>query len=117
MTPPHYLILAMVVVLSILKVIASLETKCGRLKYKCTCCKTEKWKYVNKVNTLGKANKQKEKICKILNETPLKRKFVFVTINNVKIKLQLDTRSNITIINEKTWRKLGRPSLLRNELP
>ena len=28
------------------------------------------------------------------------------------MKLQLDTGSDITIINEKTWKKLGKPSLL-----
>ena len=61
---------------------------------------------------LGKVDKRKEKISKISNETPLKRKFVFVAINHIRIKLQLDTGSNITIINEKTWKILGKPSLL-----
>ena len=44
--------------------------------------------------------------------SPLKRKSVFVTSNNIKIKLQFDTRFDITIINEKTWKNLGKPSLL-----
>ena len=46
---------------------------------------------------------------------PKKRKFVFLKINNVKIKLQLDTGSDITIINEETWRKAGKPSLVTSK--
>ena len=92
--------------------------QCGRLGTQSTCFKwkkKKKWKrnktFANKVNMLGKVDKRKEKICKISNETSLNRKFVFVTIN-IKIKLQLDTGSDITIINEKTWRKMAKPSLL-----
>ena len=47
-----------------------------------------------------------------INETRPKRKFVFITINNMKMKLQHNTGSDITIINEKTWRKESKPSLL-----
>ena len=39
-------------------------------------------------------------------EMSQKSKFVFLKINNVKIKL-LDTGSDITIVNEQTWRKMG----------
>ena len=35
-----------------------------------------------------------------------------ICFDNIKIKLQLDTESDITIINEKTWKKLSKPSLL-----
>lgn len=36
-------------------------------------------------------------------------------INDVKIKLQLDTGSDIAIINKQTWRKMGEPSLLTSD--
>ena len=49
---------------------------------------------------------------KFLNETPSKRKCAYVIINNIKIKLQLDTGSDITIINDKTWKKQGKLKLL-----
>ena len=45
-------------------------------------------------------------------ETSQKRKFIFLKIYNVKIKLQRDTRPDITIINEQTGRKMGKSSLL-----
>ena len=110
MTPtPQYLILATVLVVSIWRVTVSLETKNGRIGHRNICCKSKKWrknkKFINQVNTLGKVDKRKEKISKSSNETLLKSKFVFVTINNIKIKLQLETRSDIVIINEKTWKK------------
>ena len=64
------------------------------------------------VNRSRQVDKRKEKISRLSNKTPSKRKIVFVTINNVKIKLQLDTGPDITIINEKTLKKLGKSSLL-----
>ena len=61
---------------------------------------------------MGKVEKRKEKISKLSNETPLKRKFVYVMVNYINIKLQLDIGSDMIIINQKTWKKLGKPSLL-----
>ena len=96
-----------------LKILPMWATNVG---HKSICCKSKKWrrnkKYVNKVNTLGEVDKQKENISNLSNKILLKRKLVFVTINNIKIKLQLDTGSNITIINQKTSKKLGKLNLL-----
>ena len=52
----------------------------------------------------------KRKNSKLSNETPPKRKFVFVTIKNIKIKL--DTGSDIAINNEKTWKKTGKTKFI-----
>ena len=54
----------------------------------------------------------KRKNSKLSNETSQERKFVSVTINDINIELEFDTRSDITIINEKTWEKLSKHSLL-----
>ena len=40
-----------------------------------------------------------------------KRKFVQVKTNGEKVKLQLYTGSDISIVNEETWKKIGRPIL------
>ena len=32
-------------------------------------------------------------------------------MNNVKVKFQLDIPCDITMINEKTWEKIGKPEL------
>ena len=46
------------------------------------------------------------------------RKYVQVQILNKNIKLQLDYGSDLTIINLYTWKKLGKPTLLRsNKMP
>lgn len=41
----------------------------------------------------------------------IRRKFVNVNICGVKIKLQFDTASDITLISRQTWEKLGSPDL------
>ena len=45
----------------------------------------------------------------------MKRKFVKVQMNNKKFMFLLDTGSDVTLINEQTWRKIDRPTLLKTE--
>ncbi|XP_062703621.1 uncharacterized protein K02A2.6-like [Aedes albopictus] len=40
-----------------------------------------------------------------------RRRFVSVGLSGTDIRLQLDTASDITVINRETWRKLGSPAL------
>lgn len=42
---------------------------------------------------------------------PSRRKYVFVQINGRSVRMQLDTASDITIISEGLWRKLGTPPI------
>lgn len=49
-----------------------------------------------------------------LNEAQ-KRKFVKVMMNKVEVKLQIDAVIDITIINEKTWKNIGEPTLTKNQ--
>ena len=48
-------------------------------------------------------------------EEEQKRKFVQANINGKNVKLQLDTGSDISIINTETWIKIGRPLLKKTE--
>ena len=48
-------------------------------------------------------------------EEEQKRKFVQVKINGKNVKLQLDTGSDISIVNTETWIKIGRPLLKKTE--
>lgn len=43
------------------------------------------------------------------------RKFVTVEISNKNIKMQLDTGSDLSIINLHTWKKLGKPNLMKTK--
>nr|CAH8866294.1 unnamed protein product [Trichobilharzia regenti] len=44
-----------------------------------------------------------------------KRKYITLDINGKRIRLQLDTASDITVISRTTWRKLGCPQILPTE--
>lgn len=39
------------------------------------------------------------------------RKYILATINNVQVKLQLDTASDLTLISERTWHQINQPAL------
>lgn len=43
--------------------------------------------------------------------SPAERKFVQTSINGAKIRLQVDTASDLTIISKSSWEKLGKPHL------
>ena len=49
------------------------------------------------------------------NEDGNLRKYVMVKIFNQTVKLQLDSGSDLSIINLHTWRRLNKPSLLRTK--
>lgn len=40
-----------------------------------------------------------------------RRKFIKMKVNDVSVKLQIDTGSDISIISESTWRTIGKPEL------
>ena len=48
-------------------------------------------------------------------EIRMKRKFVKVNMNNKEVKFLLDISSDVTLINEPTWKKYSRPTLLKIE--
>ena len=75
-----------------------------------------------KVTSIHTAESQKIKEDKTekysqINSTrkQMKRKYVKVQMNNKEVKFKLDTGSNVTLINEKTWKKIGRQTLLKTE--
>ena len=41
--------------------------------------------------------------------------FVKLEMNNKKIKSQLDAVSDVTYVNDQTWKKIGRLNLLKTE--
>lgn len=45
------------------------------------------------------------------SSVPSQRKFITPAINGAKIKLQLDSASDVTIISKDSWTKLGKPTL------
>lgn len=49
-------------------------------------------------------------------EKNMQRKFVTPTVNGFKLRLQLDSASDITVISSANWHKLGKPSLKRTEI-
>ena len=99
--------------------------ECNRVEHKATYLnrkkKCKKRTYRNLLATWCKVEDHKEKINKTSNvslseqEMSQKRKFVLEKINDIKIKLQLDTGSDITIINETEMEKMGKHSLFTSK--
>lgn len=67
------------------------EGFCGRMN------KKRNYKRFNRSNIISQVNSITE------------RKYLQVIINGVQVKLQIDTASDITIVSEETWIKLGKP--------
>lgn len=84
---------------------------CPYLNKKCFSCKktghcSSKCRSRNKVNKVQMASSNSE-------DEDNKRKYVIVNICNKKIKMQLDSGSDLSIIDLKTWKTLNRPTLTR----
>ena len=74
---------------------------CGKVGHKGSHCrkKLKENKFKNTVNATTEKT------------STTKRKFVDVVIENRKIKFQLDTGSDLTIINKASWERIGSPML------
>ncbi|XP_055633658.1 uncharacterized protein K02A2.6-like [Toxorhynchites rutilus septentrionalis] len=62
-----------------------------------------------KCNECGKKKKQPSTKTVTIRNIIQGRKFVKLQVNNVLLRLQLDTGSDISIISHRSWNKLGRP--------
>ena len=61
-------------------------------------------KKLNKVNKITQIDNQEQNI----------RKYLYVKIQNKKVKMQLDSGSDISIINTQTRKNIGKPTLLKS---
>ncbi|XP_058828745.1 uncharacterized protein K02A2.6-like [Topomyia yanbarensis] len=82
---------------------------CKQVGYKDGYCTSAK-----KAKSPGTSNKcnpsRRMETKSVVVKNVRKRRFVEVLVNNRKISLQLDTASDISIISEKTWCQIGRPT-------
>ena len=91
-------------------------------------CPVKKKKYCKNCNKNGhnliqcwyanRTRKPKSKIRQAQSDETVNRnlrKYVTVDIFNSSIKFQLDSGSDISIINWRTWRKLNKPTLLKTD--
>lgn len=93
--------------------------KCGELHYvkdcpfqdkTCPKCKEKG----HKDGYCSKQSKQKAKFSHAIftmDNVNVHRRYVNVFINNSSVFLQLDTASDVTVISEDVWRKIGSPKL------
>ena len=79
---------------------------CNRVGHKSSFCREKK------------SEKSNHRVNVVLSKKEIdegqKRKFVSVRINGTNVILQLDTGSDISIINEKTWKQIGSPPLKKS---
>ena len=73
---------------------------CNRKEHKMSCCK--------------KIKQSRVKITQIDNQEQNIRKYLYVKIQNKKVKMQLDSGSDISIINTQTWENIGKPTLIKS---
>jgi hypothetical protein len=58
------------------------------------------------------SNRKSSKVnCITVNSVASKRKFMSITLNGKHVIIQLDTGSDITIINKNTWKQIGEPKI------
>ena len=83
---------------------------------RCFSCK--RVGHTSSVCSRNKPQKHNHRINVVLSKKEIeegqKRKFVTVKINGTDVKLLLDTGSDISIINEKTWKQIGSPPLRKS---
>ena len=72
---------------------------CNKKGHEMSCCK--------------KIKQSRVKITQIDNQEQNIRKYLYVKIQNKKVKMQLDSGSDISIINIQTWKNIGKPTLLK----
>lgn len=92
---------------------------CGKLHLRKDCS----WKMQNviivvkkRINQIAELNQEKILTEKLIHNivtekivTWNKRKFVKVQFSNVRVKMLLDTGNDISIVNDATWKEIGKP--------
>ena len=61
-----------------------------------------------------KLNKIELKLPKSIIKNKISGNIFYVKIQNKKVKMQLDSGSDISIINTQTWKNIGKPTLLKS---
>ena len=61
-----------------------------------------------------KFKQSRVKITQIDDQEQNVRKYLYVKIQNKKLKMQLDLDSDISIINTQTWKNIGKPILFKS---
>ena len=67
-----------------------------------------------KCRAVKKIKQSRVKITQIDNQEQNIRKYFYVKIQNKKVKMQLDSGSDISIINTQTWKNIGKPTLFKS---
>ncbi|XP_055632846.1 uncharacterized protein K02A2.6-like [Toxorhynchites rutilus septentrionalis] len=91
---------------------------CGFKSHKCADCKQigHKEGYCSSAKRSTKASKYQPRrfstktVIASVSSVECKRRYVWVKLNGTPVRLQLDTASDITIVSEKVWNRIGQPA-------
>lgn len=89
--------------------------KCKRQGHKEGYCSSDKPPISKKPTNTKLKEQLKSRSIHMVRNISSKRKFVPVHLNGVKIQLQHDSASDITVISEQTWNIIGRPTAFATE--
>ena len=84
----------------------------------CNNCRNKGHKFSHCRKKLKSKTKNKNLVRCIIEQKAvetLKRKYINVQLNNKKVKFQLDTGSDLTIINAETWKRINRLTLITSK--
>ena len=66
------------------------------------------------MSSCRKLKQNRVKIIQMDDQEQNVRKYLYVKIQNKKVKMQLDSGSDIFIINTQTWKNIGKPTLFKS---
>ncbi|XP_062713126.1 uncharacterized protein K02A2.6-like [Aedes albopictus] len=89
---------------------------CTFANHKCSSCQQlgHKEGYCSSARRSAKGRRSNDKQFSTktvvsVNSVQGKRRFVWVKLNNIPVRLQLDTASDITIVSKEVWERIGKP--------
>ncbi|XP_055615172.1 uncharacterized protein K02A2.6-like [Toxorhynchites rutilus septentrionalis] len=84
--------------------------ECGKVGHRAGYCACFQSRSSSNANTASRKKKKQPSTKTVTIRNIIQgRKFVKLQVNNVLLRLQLDTGSDISIISHRSWIKLGRP--------
>ncbi|XP_058449261.1 uncharacterized protein K02A2.6-like [Malaya genurostris] len=82
---------------------------CGNIGHREGYCSSAKRNFKTSRNRKHPGSLKTKTVSLRINTVDQKRRFVKIVLNGVKVRLQLDTGSDVSIVSKRLWEKIGKP--------
>ncbi|XP_058446711.1 uncharacterized protein K02A2.6-like [Malaya genurostris] len=82
---------------------------CGNIGHREGYCSSAKRNFKISRNRKHPGSLKTKTVSLRINTVDQKRRFVKILLNGVKVRLQLDTGSDVSIVSKRLWEKIGKP--------